>query len=191
MNVDWEALSREARDGKPSGLLRALREYARLAQHKLQHVDDYPPAVAALLHDFGRVAQGNGRSKRGRPSKENADLKKAYRAWLRAVARDGYEAKCEMWALAKWVPGARECIDGSSNPLPNGCPSILALQDVADDLGISFEAARDLVFPDRRKNSPKGKARTAAPRKIFLLDEVYRASPIGAPQKKYTKDKRK
>lgn len=154
MKPDFEALVQDALAGNPGGLLHAMQQhstYIWVTEHrKLSKADDWPPCVADMLRQFGRVSQPNGRPMRGRPKKELQQLAKANREWFRYVVQHLFDRRREMAKFSK-SGGAREIIGDRDYPMPSGTPSDIAFDCIEEQMGIPKNTALDILYPKRRK----------------------------------------
>lgn len=150
---DFDALVKLAMEGNPGPLHHALSDIsARIAAFERRDMEkaDYPPSVLAMFEVFAEVVQPNGMPKRGQPSKAKLGIIKVYKAWLRYTVKVGYERK-RLWAQITKETGGMEIIDGKVYPMPAMKPADIAIQEIAEEFGISEGGALDLIYPDRRK----------------------------------------
>lgn len=148
MAPDFEHLVAEALEGRPAPLCQALK-----VMRWKGSVAELPPCVADMFRRFGEVGRA-----RGRPRKGEEKIRAAFRAFVRLNARQIYETERVLAQITADI-GGKEIISGREFPPPSIPPSIIALDVIADQLGLSQDAARDLVFPARRKKYTKEKRR--------------------------------
>jgi hypothetical protein len=145
---DLDEIVAQAWQGRPAALVDAINMMrARIAatENRIMKMADLPESAQEFFRAIGSVSRT-----RGRPSKANARLLELKRAYDRAAARWVFDQKRAAFAFAT-RSGAQEVIGRDTYPLPDMKPSDHAVEDMADETGLSEGTLLDLIYPDRHK----------------------------------------
>lgn len=136
-------------DPAPDRLHARLQTWLRLfesAYGGAPKMVDFPGPVRGFFESIGKV-----KKKRGRPRCDQQQLLKARNAWEARSSKTSYEMMLPIIKLFGRQDGTSNCFGFDKETMNRESPSSLAIAKIADEMGVSEDYMRTLLFPSKRK----------------------------------------